>query len=251
MLLIDEAMIRRVAKRRLQHRGILRLSVQQMFFERWTRLRTHLSFRSRQNEGATAAYGAMTTREFEGINARQRWANWRTIPRNLSGQVSSAPLRVLDLCCGVGHSTEVLACFLGEGSRILGIEFNERFVEFAKTRRYERIDGKPVLVSFRAQSVLESFCDEYGHEIASGSVDLVNSCGAVAHHFDSTKTAVVAREIARVLKPGAIAMVDAGQAGTDYLSLLSIFRELGFDAIHEARSCLIDRAVQVCFKKRV
>lgn len=249
ILILDEKNVRTVAYNRMGRRNILHLAARQAVSEQLTRLRTQLSFRSRQNDGATRAYCAMTAREFEGINARQRWANWRTIARNLSTRVPARPLKALDLCCGVGHSTEVLASFLAPGSRILGLEFNPRFVELARFRHYSTVDGKPARVRFRAQSVLETFRDTAGDVIDSASIDLVNSCGAVAHHFDPQTTAKLALEVARVLKHGGIAMIDCGRAGTDRESLVRIFGKLGFEVLHEARSCFLDRASQVCFRK--
>lgn len=249
MLRLDENKVKRIAYERLGRRNIVSIAVKQAFFEQLTRVRTHLSFRSRENSGATRAYCAMSGREFEGINARQRWANWRTVARNLSNHVPNRPLNALDLCCGVGHSTEVLACFLAPGSTILGIEYNPSFVEMARFRDYKTADGRNAHVRFRAQSVLETFRDAAGDVIEDASVDLVNSCGAVAHHFDPATTTVLAKEVARVMKTGGIAMIDCGPAGTDRDWLVQIFNELGFEVLHESRSCFLDRASQVCFRK--
>lgn len=249
MLRLDENEVKRVAYERMGRRNIVAIALKQVFFEQLTRVRTHLSFRSRENAGATRAYCAMTAREFEGINARQRWANWRTVARNLSNHVPNRPVKALDLCCGVGHSTEVLACFLAPGSRILGLEYNPRFVEMARFRDYKTLDGANARVRFRAQSVLETFCDTGGDVIEDCSIDLVNSCGAVAHHFEPATTSVLAKEVARVLKVGGIAMIDCGHAGTDRQSLVQIFAALGFEVLHEARSCAFDRSSQICFRK--
>ena len=63
-----------------------------------------------QGEAARQAYQRMTITEFMRINARQAWANWRTISLNLHGQLPiDRPLTVIDLCCGMGDSTGVLA----------------------------------------------------------------------------------------------------------------------------------------------
>ena len=250
LLSIDEQTIRLVARKRLAGKSLLALAAAQVFYEQSAKLRTHVSFRWRQNTVATRAYCAMTVREFEGINARQRWSNWRTIPRNLNGQVPSGRLNVLDLCCGVGHSTEVLACYLAPGSRILGLEYNPEFVSLARARVYRTLFGKRADVRFRAQSVLEVFRDENGHVVADRTIDLVNSCGAVAHHFDNATTEKLAAEVARVVKPGGMAMIDCGRAGTNRPMLLNIFKRLDFKPVNEAKSCFADSALQICFKKR-
>ena len=46
-----------------------------------------------------------------------------------------------------------------------------------------------------------------------GSVDLVNSSGAVGCHFDVDSTELLAGEVARVLRPGGLAMIDSGPSG--------------------------------------
>lgn len=219
--------------------------------ERVLRYLKGINFRRNENAEATSAYRAMSAHEFEGINARQRWANWRTIPRNLSGRIPDRPLKVIDLCCGVGHSTEVLACYLPVGSRILGLEFNPDFVAFARSResRYMHRTGAPVQVRFASQSVLETFRDESGTEVPSGSVDLVNCSGAVGVHFKPEATRVLAKQVARVLRPGGIATIDSGPYGTNATELTRIFEGMGFKRLNAARSCFVDYSVQVCFRK--
>ena len=69
-------------------------------------------FRQNRNHLACQAYRQMNLEEFQALNARQAWANWRTIPRNLAGRLPQRPVLALDLCCGVGESTEVLAYYL-------------------------------------------------------------------------------------------------------------------------------------------
>src|SRR5207249_2627339 len=68
--------------------------------------RRGIHFRATEPAQIAAAYAAMSDAEFAGVNARQDWANWRTIPRCLSGRVPDRPLRVLDLGCGTGSSTQ-------------------------------------------------------------------------------------------------------------------------------------------------
>jgi SAM-dependent methyltransferase len=209
----------------------------------------HVNFRKNENDQAVRAYSAMSTREFEGINARQRWANWRTIPKNLSGWLPNHPLHAIDLCCGIGHSTEVLAAYLPAGSRILGLEYNPEFVRQARKRRFLHASGKPMEVSFHAQSVLETFHDGK-RRVADASVDLVNSCGAVGNHFTPEATAGLAREIHRVLRPGGLATIDSGLPGTSRSALSRIFAREGFEVNKTAKSVRVDPDTQICFSKR-
>ncbi len=209
-----------------------------------------ISFRSRNNEAARQAYRRMHVREFEGINARQRWANWRTIPKNLSGRLPQRPVYAVDLCCGTGHSTEVLAYYLPVGSRILGIEFNPDFVQSAREKIFRDRRGEAVEVSFRVQSVLETLRDSSGVPLGSSTVDLANSCGAVGSHFDAAMTRVLAKELGRVLKAGGLALIDSGLPGTHQSQLLEIFESEGFECLGAAKSSLLDLFTQVCFRKR-
>jgi SAM-dependent methyltransferase len=186
---------------------------------------------------------------FSGINARQVWSNWRTIPRNLTGRLRNHRVKMVDLCCGIGDSTQVLAYYAPDGSEILGLEFNPGFVAHARSRRFANRRGRRLRVQFSAQSVLDIFRDATGARLPDGSVDVVNSCGAVACHFDLSATAVLAREIARVLKDDGFAMIDTGPGLRRSRKLIHVFEAAGFSAAHRVRSCFADRYTHVCFQK--
>ena len=230
-------------------KGLLTIVVRQACHELRLRCYRRVRFRSRAQNEVRHAYQAMEVWEFEGLNARQAWSNWRTIPRNLDGRAPARPLRALDLCCGTGQSTEVLAYYLAPGSRILGLERSMRFVATARARTYRTRNGSPAVVEFGMQSVLQTFRDSLGEEIPDASVDLVNSSGAVGCHFEVQDTAVLAKEVARVLRGGGLALVDSGRAGTSERELVQVFTDLDLRAIHRARSCALDRYTQVCFRK--
>lgn len=241
-------MVQRAARERLGM-GILRLSLKQAWSELKVELQTNLTFRRRQNAEALRAYCAMSGREFDGINALQRWANWRTIPGCLKGRLPDRPCRAVDLCSGAGDSTEVLAYYLPPGSEILGLEYNPVFVDKAGRRTYLDAHGRPVKTSFRAQSVTETFRGASGEPLPDGSVDLVNSCGSLGHHFDADLLELVAAETHRVLKPGGLAAVDSGTQGIVPAQMTRIFQRLGFGVLGSARSCWLDRSVQICFQR--
>ena len=230
-------------------RNLLMIIVHQALTETLVRMRKNASFRKRHNGQACDAYRLMSTDEFKGINARQSWANWRTIPRNLNCRLPNVPVTIVDLCCGIGQSTEVLAYFAAPGSEIIGYEFNPEFVALARKRQYFNEQGHLARVKFRAQSVLNTFCWRDNHPIEDGCIDLVNSSGAVGCHFDVDATKVLATEIRRVLKSGGLAMIDAGPGGTSPKALREVFQGLGFEMLHSARSCALDRYTQICFRK--
>src|SRR5262249_12923252 len=146
-----------------------------------------------------AAYAAMTDAEFAAINGRQDWANWRTIPRALSGHVPDRPLRVLDLGCGTGGSTLVLAFYAPAGSHITGYEFAAPLVEVARRRDYRHREGQPTRVEFVCQGVSEPLHAADGSLLAGGSVDVVNASGVVGHHLDAESIQPLVAELRRVL----------------------------------------------------
>jgi SAM-dependent methyltransferase len=250
VLRVGEATLRRMAQQRAPAASLVRIVAMQACHELRLRCWRQIRFRSRVREQVRRAYHAMEVWELESVNARQAWANWRTIPRNLAGRVPSGPVRAVDLCCGTGQSTEVLAWYLAPGSQILGLESNPRFLRAARERRYRTHSGEPMRVEFREQSVLEGFRDASGAGIADGSLDLVNSSGAVGCHFAAPDTRLLGQEIARVLRPGGLALIDSGRAGTSEKELRAVFGSIGFTPIHRARSCALDRHPQVCFRKR-
>ncbi len=233
-----------VAKERVGE-SLVSIFLKQAWYEFKHSSRTAMSFRRIENEAAVRAYCAMTQAEFEGINARQKWANWRTIPRTLAGRLPDRPCKAVDLCSGSGDSTEVLAYYLPPGSEILGLEFNPAFAARAAGRKYRRPNGARVRATFRVQSVLEIFCDASGEPLEDSSVDLVNSCGALGIHFDAAAIERLAGEVARVLRPGGLAAVDSGTHGVRATEMVRIFEARGFRAQSFAKSCFLDRFTQV------
>jgi SAM-dependent methyltransferase len=247
-LAIDERTIRRVARERT--RPIAVIVIKQAYTEARVRFAKKLPFRKTPNAQAREAYRSMRVDDFVGVNARQSWANWRTIPRSLDGRLPDRPVDAIDLCCGIGESTEVLAYYVAPGSRLLGLEYSPDFVQIARRRAYVDRTGASAAVRFSAQSVLETFREPDGAEVRSASVDLVNASGAIGCHFDRPSTEVLAHEVARVLRPGGMATIDSGKQGTTRDDLLEIFGALGFTLVHSARSCALDRYRQLCLVKQ-
>jgi SAM-dependent methyltransferase len=229
--------------------ALLGILVRQACHELRVRRLRGIAFRTSHNDAACRAYAALRLWEFEGINERQAWANWRTIRRNLHGRAPRRAVSAIDLCCGTGDSTEVLAWSLEAGSEILGVDADPRFVAAARRRSYVTRSGQPADVRFSCQSVLEPLCNDAREPIPDASVDVVNSSGAVGCHFESKTTALLAAEVDRVLRPGGLALIDCGPDGTRPRELREIFQALGHAPIHRARSCAFDRYWQLCFRK--
>src|SRR3954447_14332876 len=105
--------------------------------------RRGVHFRTTDLDALRAAYAAMSEPEFDAVNGRQDWANWRTIPRCLNGHVPDRPLRILDLGCGSGGSTRILAWYAPAGSHSTGYELAEPLVRVARARSYPHRSGEP------------------------------------------------------------------------------------------------------------
>lgn len=245
---VDKYVIAKAAREQIQE-SLIGIFLRQAWTEFQLSVFKRVNFRKNQNEDAVRAYSAMSISEFEGINARQRWANWRTIPRNLNGQLNNTPCRAIDLCSGIGDSAQVLAYYLPAGSEILGLEFSPQFVKIASERTYRHRSGVLTKARFRAQSILQTFHDERGEPIGDRSVMLVNSCGALGMHFNLSSISKLIEEIARVLKRGGLAMIDSGSPGVNERDLTRLFRANRCDILSSAKSCIFDRYAQICFCK--
>lgn len=203
-----------------------------------------------QGAAVRDAYRRMTTAEFARINARQAWANWRVIPRNLHGNLRiDRPVAALDLCCGMGDSTRVLAWWLPAGSSIVGMELDPRFAAAASASSYRNRDGDIIPVTIQRASVLEGFRDRHGARCADRSLDLVHAIGSVGCHFTPEQTAVIVRECDRVLAEDGIALLDCGHAGTPAHELIRLARAHGFTVTGRARSWWFDRYEQLVLRR--
>lgn len=237
MLVISEQEIRRHGPGR-----ILMVCWRQWRTER-ALARRGIHFRATSIDQVVAAYAAMSQDEFDAINGPQEWANWRTIPRALSGHVPDRPLRVLDLGCGTGGSTRVLACYCPLGSHITGIEIAEPMLGFARRRDFRHHTGAAANVDFRCHGVTESLGEP------DGSVDLINASGVVGHHLTPATTSPLIAEMRRVLVPGGVAMLDVGPTmpGDELRRLMT---DAGFEYRGHYRSWFGDRTGEMVFRGR-
>jgi SAM-dependent methyltransferase len=210
--------------------------------------RRRIHFRSADLSIVATAYAAMTEEEFDAINGRQDWANWRTIPRCLSGHVPNRPLLVLDLGCGTGGSTRALAFYCPRKSRIIGYELAEPLVAIALQRKYVYRDGAAADVSFRRQGVTEPLCDVDGQPLPDETVGLVNASGIVGHHLHADTVQPLIQELQRVLVSRGIAMLDVGPT-LGARELTRLMNDAGFRALGRFRSWLCDPTGQVVYAK--
>jgi SAM-dependent methyltransferase len=204
--------------------------------------RRGIRFRATAFDQVLAAYAAMSGAEFDAINGRQDWANWRTIPRALSGRVPDRPLRVLDLGCGTGSSTRVLAHYCPQGSRITGYEIAEPMLAFASRRDYRQRDGTKADVDFLCRGVTEVLREP------DASVDVVNASGVVGHHLEPGTISPLIAEMRRVLTPPGVAMLDIGPTmpGRDLRRLMA---EANFAYEGHHRSWFGDLTGEMVFRR--
>ena len=209
--------------------------------------RRGVKFRSTDPAAVEAAYAAMTAAEFDAINGRQAWANWRTIPASLDALLPAdrpEPLRAVDLGCGTGSSTAVLAYVLPGGSEVLGVEFAEPLVRVARTREYPNRGGRRCRVRFAVGSAAGPFVTAAGAVLADASVDVVNASGVVGHHLAGADLAACLDETARVLRPGGVAALDPGPTAPAAVLRAGLERR-GFRVVRRTRSNPLDRCGQV------
>jgi SAM-dependent methyltransferase len=190
----------------------------------------------------------MSVPEFDAINGRQDWANWRTIPRALSGRVPDRPLCVLDLGCGTGGSTRVLAFCCPLGSQITGYEFAAPLLDVARRRSYVHRSGEAARVTFRCQAVTEPFRQSDDTLVPDASVDVVNASGVVGHHLRPDTVGPLIAELRRVLVPGGLALLDVGPT-LGAAELIPLLTTAGFRVLGRWRSWLLDPTAQVAFQK--
>ncbi len=207
-------------------------------------------FRATDPGTVAAAYAAMADQEFDAINARQDWANWRTIPRAMSGHVPERPLRVIDLGCGAGSSTRVLACYCPADSKIVAYEMVPSLLERACRRSYFHRDGQPASVSFVCQPVTDPLQDEANPAacLIDRSVDLANASGMVGHHLNAESVLPLVKELQRTLAPGGIAMLDVGPSLSEG-ALTGIMSLHGFVKLARRKCWFLDPTGQVVYRR--
>jgi SAM-dependent methyltransferase len=195
--------------------------VQQRVLTEWRLKKQGMNFRADNPNVCSRAYARMSDDEFAAINACQEWANWRIIPRLVTRIQDQGPWSVIDLGCGQGVSTEVLAWYSPANSHILG---------------------------FRRQQIDQTWQDAQGQPIADGSITLVNASGIIGHHLSSECVQSLVAELSRVLAFDGWALLDVGpHRGRHELSRL--MSAAGFSCQRRARSWWLDPCGQLAFRR--
>jgi len=153
---------------------------------------------------------------FEEYNLPQAWVESRMIPQALHGRVPRAGARILDLGCGPGTSTRLLAHFADPSWFILGMDLTPALIDAARLRAqagaFRNAAGQTIPTAFVRQDLAAPLRGPDDTPVPDASIDLAISCGVVGLYMDTPGATALAHELARVLRPGGFAALDAGPA---------------------------------------
>jgi SAM-dependent methyltransferase len=214
----------------------------------WRLRRRATRYRTDRTEAVRAAYDGLTAAEFEAVNATQRWTNSWLIPRAVAGLLPARAVIVVDLGCGTGDSTAVLARCAAPGSRLRGYDLSRMRLLTAQGRVYRHRDGSAALATFHCQSIDEPLRDSHGAALPDASVDFAHSSGVVGHHLDTGALGRLAVELRRVVRPGGAVVLDAGPRLCSR-TRVSVLGGCGFDVVAEHRIVPFNPRAQLAFRR--
>jgi SAM-dependent methyltransferase len=210
-------------------------------------------FRGQEVGFVQRAYDGMDDNTFTAINGAQEWVNWRQIPRASHGRIPRGPALVIDLGCGPGSSTRILAWCGTPQWRIIGVDFSEQLIRLARqlagNGAFRTAAGERPTVEFVVGSVVEPLRDGSGTLIADGSVDYVSSSGIVGHHLSAEGLERLASELQRIVKPRGYVALDSGPHLKGD-SIRRIMEKAHFILRARVRSVPFDPRPQLVFQKR-
>jgi SAM-dependent methyltransferase len=215
----------------------------------WVLARQGIRYRS-TGISALHAYQRMSVKQLNVINGRQKWANWRTIPRSLNGRMRNHhPLLMVDLCCGVGDSTSALAWWLPKGSRIIAIEYDQRFAAIAAEKVYKNRHDEVISVQVNCASVTDQWRDYDGAVINQASIHAVHAIGSIGSLFTYAEVQKIVQQAHRILVDHGWAFLDAGMHGISFMDLRDIARQEQFNLHVYSRSWIGEKSMQLCLQK--
>lgn len=211
-----------------------------------------LSFRGQRADLLRQAYDSMDQETFAIVNGAQDWANRRQIPRAIAGRITRADALIIDLGCGPGDSTRIIARQTPSGCRIIGVDLSAELIARAKNRAQQGFfrakDGSIVAPEFVCGDITGTLCGAAGEPLSSGSAHYVSSSGIVGHHLTPDDFARLAQELRRLIELGGHAALDCGPC----LSASQISRAMearGFILVKRARSVFFDPRPQLVFRR--
>lgn len=202
----------------------------------------------------SVAEGFMSLRgpAFDTYNLPQVWVESRQIPRAIDGRIPSGRATVVDLGCGPGTSTRVLCHFASAEWTIIGYDLTPHYIERARQRAelglFRSRSGREVRPSFVCQNIAEPLAHPGGGLLRDASVDFAISGGVVGLYMNAESASRLAGELARVVKAGGFAALDAGPAVPER-ELRRVVEGAGFRAVDKARSFVIEPRPKIVFER--
>lgn len=199
-----------------------------------------------------AGFQALSADGFDEYNLPQVWVERRQIPQVLHRRVPRTGARILDLGCGPGTSTWVICRFGDSSWNVTGFELIDASVALARDRaargEFTGRDGTVIKPTFECQCLGEPLRVS-GQPVPEASVDLAVAGGVVGLYLTHSQAASLADELARTIRPGGFAALDAGPANSEDF-LRSLMSTRGFALVDKARSFLIEPRPKLIFRRR-
>lgn len=197
-------------------------------------------------------FAGLSDEQFAQYNFPQLWVERRTIPGAINGRIPSRDAVVLDLGCGPGTSTEVLARFADPSWTILAFDLTPRRIELARQRaaRGEFVNraGSVITPEFHCQDIGGTLRRGGGEALPTAFADFAVSGGVVGLYMNARSVTRLAYELRRVLKPGTFAALDAGPA-VGVRMLKEIMSRAGFRHVASYRSAPLDPRPKLVFER--
>ena len=119
----------------------------------------------------------------------------------------------------------------------------------ARGWRVQGAEAEPALLgAARARGIEARAVDLDGAALPwpDGAFDAVVAAEVIEHVVDTDH---LLTEIARVLRPAGLAILDSGPDGTTAEELFALAKPRGLTMLNRARSCVFDRFEQIAFRK--
>lgn len=192
-------------------------------------------------------FDSLRGNDFTTYNLPQVWVERRQIPRAINRRIPLKNAVILDLGCGPGTSTEVLCHFADPSWSITGFDITSHLIDHARTREFRNRNGEIIRPRFECQDISHPLLSNNA-PVPDNSVDFALSCGVVGLYLNQAQARALAAELARTVKPGAFAAIDAGPS-IPAARLTAIMSDAGFTHVDTAKSFFIEPRPKLVFAR--
>jgi SAM-dependent methyltransferase len=192
---------------------------------------------------------------FDQYNFPQVWVERRQIPRVLHGRVPQRNAVILDLGCGPGTSTEVLAHFAHPTWHILGFDLTPHSIDAARRRaeqgHFRSRDGHTIRPTFICQNIAHPLTFDgtpppRGQPLPDRFADLAIAGGVVGLYMSPRQAGRLLANLARIVKPGGAIALDAGPS-VPQRAMLRLARRAGLRLAATVGSVPLDPRPKLVF----